>query len=307
MKKAKDIRNKRIILFYITAIVFPSIILGILAFRGIRNDQALTEKEQARLLKNFSVEFKSLISSKFSDTQGLFQNYLGNKAIQSEDFFSDSAINGIVEEEHLIDNIFCLIDRSRISLNISSLLYVPDEYSAAGSIILAMSPPGMEEAWDMEFRLKDFPAAIDFYKKAKGKNPSKQIKAEILNSIARNQKKGLMFTEAVESYEEILSDCSDVYFRPGVPFACLSLLEICKIKSQQGEIDELEGYLEDLLRIMLGKNYYLSVSFYSNTMEVIKEYLDTVNNDNINSLLSDIKIQDAICKRLLNFAGNFSP
>lgn len=43
MKKKGEIQKKRIIIDYVLAIVLPCLILGILAFRGIENDQALVE------------------------------------------------------------------------------------------------------------------------------------------------------------------------------------------------------------------------------------------------------------------------
>ena len=43
-------RRKKIILYYIMAVVLPGIILGYMAYRGIRNDQALREKESRRKL-----------------------------------------------------------------------------------------------------------------------------------------------------------------------------------------------------------------------------------------------------------------
>ena len=39
-------RRQKIVLYYTLAVVLPGIILGYLAYRGIRNDQALREKER---------------------------------------------------------------------------------------------------------------------------------------------------------------------------------------------------------------------------------------------------------------------
>ena len=50
MKQKGETKRERIIIYYILAIVFPCLILGILAFRGIKNDQALVEREQRRNL-----------------------------------------------------------------------------------------------------------------------------------------------------------------------------------------------------------------------------------------------------------------
>ena len=46
MKKKGEIKRQRILIYYALAIVLPCLILGFLAFRGIKNDQALVEREQ---------------------------------------------------------------------------------------------------------------------------------------------------------------------------------------------------------------------------------------------------------------------
>jgi len=42
------VKGKRIIFYYALAIFLPCFFLGILAFRGIKNDQALVEREQIK-------------------------------------------------------------------------------------------------------------------------------------------------------------------------------------------------------------------------------------------------------------------
>ena len=50
MRFRKKTNEKAIIFYYIIAIVIPCLLLGVLAFRGIKNDQALVEREQRRAL-----------------------------------------------------------------------------------------------------------------------------------------------------------------------------------------------------------------------------------------------------------------
>jgi len=57
--------RQKIILYYALAVVLPGIVLGFLAFRGIRNDQALREKESRRKLEINSQDFFSEIDSGF--------------------------------------------------------------------------------------------------------------------------------------------------------------------------------------------------------------------------------------------------
>ena len=53
----------KILLYYALAVVLPGIFLGYMAYRGIRNDQALREKESLRKLELSSQFFFSQIDS----------------------------------------------------------------------------------------------------------------------------------------------------------------------------------------------------------------------------------------------------
>lgn len=54
MRNRREIKRDRIIAYYILVIVLPCLILGILAFRGVKNDQALVESEQREKLAEAS-------------------------------------------------------------------------------------------------------------------------------------------------------------------------------------------------------------------------------------------------------------
>ena len=58
-------RRQKIILYYALAVVLPGILLGYMAYRGIRNDQALREKESRRKLEMNSQDFFTAIDSSF--------------------------------------------------------------------------------------------------------------------------------------------------------------------------------------------------------------------------------------------------
>src|SRR5680860_127056 len=50
MSAKRYISKKKIIIYYVLVIVIPCCLLGILAFRGIKNDHALIEREQRKQL-----------------------------------------------------------------------------------------------------------------------------------------------------------------------------------------------------------------------------------------------------------------
>ena len=46
IKRKGETKRHRIIIWYVLAIVLPCLIMGFLAFRGVKNDQALVEREK---------------------------------------------------------------------------------------------------------------------------------------------------------------------------------------------------------------------------------------------------------------------
>jgi hypothetical protein len=58
-------RRQKIILYYTLAVVLPGIFLDYMAYRGIRNDQALREKESRRKLETDNQAFFAAIDSCF--------------------------------------------------------------------------------------------------------------------------------------------------------------------------------------------------------------------------------------------------
>ena len=58
-------RRQKIVLYYTLAVMLPGIMLGYMAYHGIRNDQALLEKESRKRLEMNSQTFFAAIDSSF--------------------------------------------------------------------------------------------------------------------------------------------------------------------------------------------------------------------------------------------------
>lgn len=106
-------RRKKIILYYFTGVVLPGIILGYMAFRGIRNDQVLREKDSLKKLEISSQTFFSEIDSdlgSFMDEQT-----------------SDSIIYGTKENDPSILILFVKDSTGLKKLITHQMLYPPAE------------------------------------------------------------------------------------------------------------------------------------------------------------------------------------
>ena len=93
MKRRREIKRKRIIVYYILAIVLPCLILGILAFRGIKNDQALVEKEHQNNLAEASREIIQETNAHLLSVENDFVKLIDKITPPQRIIFTDSLIN----------------------------------------------------------------------------------------------------------------------------------------------------------------------------------------------------------------------
>ena len=69
--------KKRILFYYFLVIVLPSIILGILAFRGVVNDQAINERETRQQLADAGAKIISEADLFLAETENQFMQKAG--------------------------------------------------------------------------------------------------------------------------------------------------------------------------------------------------------------------------------------
>ena len=93
MKRRREIKRKRIIVYYILAIVLPCLILGILAFRGIKNDQASVEKEHQNNLAEASREIIQETNAHLLSVENDFVKLIDKITPPQRIIFTDSLIN----------------------------------------------------------------------------------------------------------------------------------------------------------------------------------------------------------------------
>lgn len=106
--------RRKIIMHYMLAVVVPGIILGYLAFRGIRNDQALREKESRMKLELGSQSFFTAINSSFEQ----FMNELS----------IDTAFSLSTKDDPSLLAYFVKDNKGSKRLISHRMLYLPDEF-----------------------------------------------------------------------------------------------------------------------------------------------------------------------------------
>ncbi len=219
-------KRKGIIVYYALAIVLPCLILGILAFRGLKNDQALVEREQRRDLLEVGQQIILDTEAYLSSIETSFIELIDTIPGPKEAIFTDSLLNQFNAHHQTIAGIFFISGNNSPVLLNNGLLYVPDDFlSASNTNGFQTTQNILEKGWQFEFREKDYAKALRYYQSIMSDVAEEQSAGEILNAIARIQKKLALDNEAIAIYDLIWNDYPQVYIQNKIPLGAVALLE----------------------------------------------------------------------------------
>ncbi|MBN1388366.1 MAG: HAMP domain-containing histidine kinase, partial [Bacteroidales bacterium] len=296
-------RRRNIILYYTLAVVLPGIVLGYMAYRGMRNDQALREKESRQKLEVNSRAFFAAIDSGFVS----LINEIADDSLHS--------CAGTVDPSVLA---YFIIDStgSKKLLN-HQLLYLPVEFMSAGTSVPGLSagpgvsdlPASFVEGQRLEFAEQRYEDALHFYRERVLKTNDPEEKVQALVASARMYNKMKQLSKAKSLYEKIWNDYRGSLLNGQIPLALIAGLEILKINQSLGEKDEMTDNARQCLELMLhpcceyDRNQF--EMFYQSFQDLIHES-DTVT-DSLLMALDTRKARTGYLIRLLsepNLTGN---
>jgi signal transduction histidine kinase len=276
-------RKQKIILYYTLAVVLPGIFLGYMAYRGIRNDQALREKESRRKLEINSQAFFTAIDSEFVQ----FMNEQTTESVLSGTRQSNPSILALFIKDH---------DGSK-KLITHQLLYLPTEWLAIQSIQLS-PPTNLKEGLRLEFIENRFQESLRFYQDMILKNTNPQEKIQALVASARLYNKLNQTDQAKIIYDGLWRDYPESLFNRQIPVGLLAGLETLKINKAEGEIDEFRNNSLRCLKLLLHPTCQYEENqfdlFCQSLKEIIKE-TDPVTD----SLFAELNSQRTRTDRLI--------
>ncbi|MEI6048975.1 MAG: ATP-binding protein [Bacteroidota bacterium] len=229
-------RRQKIILYYTLGVVLPGIFLGYMAYRGIRNDQALREKESRSKLEMNSQGFFAAINSGFVQ-------FMNEKT-------ADSVLYRSKKDDPSLLLLFVKDTGGSKKLLSHKLLFLPAELLSAQTE--QQSPPtNLKEGLRLEFIERRFSEALRFYqdKILKTTNPSEKIQA--LVASARLYNKMNRPDRAKTLYYELRKDYPESLLNGQIPLGLIAGLEILKINQNIGEKDEMRNNSRQCLKLLL--------------------------------------------------------
>ncbi len=230
MKKIEGTKRKKVIIYYVIAIVLPSIILGILAYRGVKNDQALVERQQLKDFRETGQKINNDVDAYLKNIESEFVKTLDSNRVPEKIIFSDSTLTSMVTEYPVVEGVFYISSKNKVSVLNINLLYQPKNITELKRGIVSEQVDNLlKKGWRLEFRKKEYSKAIEHYKKALSVITSLQGQGEIYNSIARLQKKLGKSKEAIKTYQTLLYSYNSVYIQGNIPLGMVALLESSRL------------------------------------------------------------------------------
>ena len=267
-------RRQKIIMYYTLAVVLPGIILGYMAYRGIRNDQALREKENRRRLEMNSQDFFSEIDTSFAQ---LIKEQTTD-SILADTCKSDPSVLALFVEDTSGSKRFIT----------HRLLYLPADLMTVKTDQLT----DLKEGQRLEFVERRFSDALKFYQDKILKTINSEEKIQALVASARLYNKINQPERSKDLYDELRKDYRGSFLNGQIPLGLLANLEILKINKAGGENDEMINNSREYLELLLHPpSEYEADQFdmFYNSLKGITNETDPVTD----SLFRELDIQRA--------------
>ncbi len=251
--------------------------LGYLAFRGIRNDQALLEREKREELQSLAETITFEIESRISQSERSFIE-LVIEVPTSETSVLNQKLNTYKDQNPLVKESFYFDKAEGIHFPAAKLLYVADgstEFRASPSLSSELSRI-FDAGRQAEFQQKNYRKALSFYQQAFSLAFDSRTKGELLNAIARVQKKSSPFQEAIGSYKVLAEDYNQERLSTGVPLGIAACLEIGSLFFFLENPSSAVQTFVDLFKTLLEGVWKLERAQYDYFSQSIKESLDDI-------------------------------
>ncbi len=308
-------KRKRIIFYYVLAIVLPCLILGILAFRGIKNDQALVEREQRRNLLEAGQQIIQETDAYLSSIENSFAEIIDSIANPRKTIFRDSILNRFSAQHHTVAGIFFLSGAGAPLLLNNGMLYVPDDFLTVTDVAGSQTTRFiLEKGWQFEFRENNYPKALEYYQNVLQNVTGGQSGGEILNAIARVQKKIKLDDEAIETYDLVWNDYPQVLIRNKIPLGAVALLEKSLLYLKKKDTIPALKTVRLLMSQMQKPMWKLGYSHYANFISKIDEIISRCEGSpdeetgrwmqRIQSVKDSLSLSEKHTEYLLAFLGN---
>ena len=197
----------------------------------------------------------------------------------------------------------------------NGILYVPDDLLTVTDVTGSQATQYiLEKGWQFEFREKNYPKALEYYQNVLQNVTGGQSGGEILNTIARIQKKLKLNDKAVETYDLLWNDYPQFLIRNKIPLGAVALLEKSLLYLEKKDTLSALKTVRLLMSRMQQPMWELGYSHYANFLSKIDDIISRCEGSldeetgrwlqRIQSVKDSLSLSEKHTEYLLAFLGN---
>jgi signal transduction histidine kinase len=298
------LKQKRLIALFLLTIFLPSIVLSVFGIKAIRNEQFHQVEQIENEHKITAVTIKNRLTEQFDKINVSQQVLAEQSSFLNRDYQGiKKLINTRLGPNPLIEQVFIQYEGADPFFPLFQSVLKKQDLIAAKPLNESQRIL-LTRAEESEFEQKNYKNAIAVYRKIFSANRDRNVKAQMLGSIARNYKKMKNYRSAIQEYKNIRTNYSEYFTSSGLSLGLISKLQIIECNQQLNKVQNtIKSALElynDLLENPwdLSKNQY---EMYSNIMnEMITKELNLPEvMDSLENFKSEFKkFQDLHIEKL---------
>ena len=274
MWRRKEVSTNKILVYYILAIVIPCIGLGILAFRGIRNDQALLERENLRSWKEIGEETSRHTNALLDSIERDFIHFLEVYDSSKNDSDNKNAILSFVQDNPVVKTVMFHSEKDGQTSIFDTLIYHSDDTPISLEIEPSFkATEALNEGWKYEFRDRDYSRAISHYIRSIREIKDPIDRSMLMNVMARIWRKKGDLVKATELYSQIINEYGDIYLRSSIPIGISARRELIKAYIEQERFDLVVEALSELILVLKEGQVPIKKAYFKNTLEDVDSFI----------------------------------
>lgn len=222
MKRLQSVpAHKRIIAAFAGTVVLPCILLGVMAYRGIVNDQALVQQRQAeRLTVTGESITRSVLDRLQLEASHIYTSLERNDHPVTSGLIQDRLLDSLIDDSQLITNVGFVSDAG-VGILRSPLAYHPDGTLGHPTVDIPSDFPG--RGVQLENRANQSAEAIAHYDSLL--LISGTDRCQVLLALYRCTIKARDLQRASSLLKELLDQCDDEYV-DNLPIAYIAMSEL---------------------------------------------------------------------------------
>ena len=220
------LQHKKFLAIFFVVVFLPSVVLAVFGIRAIYNERYKLQQQDLEKQKDFVKAVQAGIQSHIERNSSKLKELSTHRVSAEKDYpgMRDLISEGL-NEKSLIGQIVVWNEDGipwlpvfHASPSYATNLAIPEEWEKCR--------PDLEIAERAEFRSRNFSEAISLYKRILDRSEDNQVKAWIMNRIARCEIKRGNFKQALIAYDSVISNFPDLFTESGRPLEIASRIEM---------------------------------------------------------------------------------